>query len=112
MGVTHWGGRGRATPTNKLVAAVIAFNCRFVISRQWSNALTSGMLRDRNRRGPNVVAVIGLRQLMTETQRVTIGTNFVFLSNEWRVYGDADDVVTRRHDRLPVTTIQNKVLTG
>src|SRR5215213_6090350 len=70
------------------------------------------MVGNRDRRRPHVIAVIRFWQLMTEALGVNIGARFVLLGYEWRVHGNAYDVVSGRNDRLTVATIEHKVLPG
>lgn len=60
----------------------------------------------------NVVAVVGLRQLMAKALRIDVRTRFTARGFERRIDGDANDVIARRHCRLSIATIQNKVLPG
>src|SRR5215213_6039490 len=49
---------------------------------------------------------------MAETLRIDVRTSFAGLSHKRRIHSDANDVFTRRYDRLAIATIQNKVLSG
>src|SRR5215217_1847274 len=95
-----------------LLAALVTLHARFSIPREWSNTFASRMIRDRNRRRANVVVVIRLRQLVTETSRVDIRTRLALLGRERRINCNANDVVSRRYRSLAVAAISNKVLSG
>src|SRR5262245_49009481 len=81
-----------------------------VLERPYS--LLPGMGRNRDLNDGHIVVVVRFRQLMTQTVAVHVRTWFAGLRHESRVYRDADNVVSRRHWRLVVATIQHKILTS
>src|SRR5688572_24890289 len=91
---------------------MIAVLSRFVIAGQWACTFTSGVRWNRGCCDPDVVVVISLRQLMTETVTVDVWARLITPGNEWWVDGDANDIVARWHGGLSVAPIQNEVLPG
>jgi hypothetical protein len=49
---------------------------------------------------------------MTETLRIDIRTCFTGFRPEWWIHSDANDIVSWRHNGLPITTVENKVLSS
>src|SRR5262249_15991675 len=75
----------------------------------------AGVGRNRDQDLAHVVGVIRLRQLMTDL--VSVGVNLLQKAaglagngSEGRIHRDANDVVSWRHNRLPIAAVKNKKL--
>src|SRR5678815_671389 len=68
------------------------------------------MVGDGNRCRADVVTVIGFRQLVTETFRVAIRACLSLFRGEWRIHGNANDVISRWYNRLTIATVEHEIL--